>query len=317
MSRTTSSQTSDLPGSPGVPTDLFAGTAEFYARYRVPYPNELLDDLRRRARVTGEGRLLDLACGPGRVALPLAEHFSEVWAVDREPEMIEVGRAGAKRLGLTNIQWIVGQAEGVKASPSSFELITIGEAFHRLDQRLIAERAMKWLAPGRCLTTLGCFSLRQGCELWHDILRAVVRRWIKDGSTARSTSGRPSSRPRGSDHDREVLTSFGFEDIGTFDFPHPYVWTPDSILGNLRSSSKLSRRALGPEAERFDADVRQELLAFDSGGRYLETLRFGYSLFRKPERGKLAQQPAATALETRSREEIRGATVQTRDQVDA
>ena len=37
---------------------------------------------------------------------------------------------------------------GVDASPESFELITIGEAFHRLDQRLIAERAMEWLAPG-------------------------------------------------------------------------------------------------------------------------------------------------------------------------
>ena len=279
VSRTTSSQTSDLPGSLGVPTDLFASTAEFYARYRVPYPNELLDDLRRRARVTGEGRLLDLACGPGRVALPLAECFSEVWAVDREPEMLEVGRAGARRLSLTNIRWMVGKAEEVEASPGSFELITIGEAFHRFDQRLIAERAMKWLAPGRCLTTLGCFSLMQGLEPWHDILRQVVRMWRDDGS-ATIPSGRSSPQSRGFDHDRKVLTAFGFEDIGTYDFPCPYVWTLESILGNLHSTSRFSRRALGPAAECFEADVRRELLAYDASGRYPETLRFGYSLFK-------------------------------------
>ena len=262
-------------------TDPYAGTAEAYARYRVPYPAELLDDLRQRASVTSQGRLLDLACGPGRVALPLAPYFSEVWAVDQEPEMVKVGSARARHQGLSNIRWMVGRAEELDALPDSFELITIGEAFHRLDQRLIAERAMKWLAPRCCLAALGCFSLMQGREPWHDILRAVVRRWRGDGTTS-TASARSSSRPRGSDHDRKVLTMFGFEDMGAYDFPHPYVWTLDSILGCLRSTSRLSRRALGLEADQFESDLRRELLAHDSSGRYPETLRFGYSLLRKP-----------------------------------
>ena len=282
MSHTGSGQTPARTTNSNMPTNLFAGTAESYARYRVPYPHKLLDDLRHRTRITGEGRLLDLACGPGRVALPLATFFSEVWAVDQEPEMVEVGRMHAKRQGLTNVRWIVGRAEEVEAAPGSFELINIGEAFHRLDQRLIAERAMTWLAPGRGLATLGCFSLMHGHEPWHDILRGVVRRWTKRSATTRPTRTRPSPRPRGADHDREVLTAFGFEHVGAYDFPHPYVWTPDSILGNLHSTSNLSRRALGDQAERFDADVRRALLAYDTSGRYPETLRFGYSLFRTP-----------------------------------
>ena len=80
----------------------------------------------------------------------------------------------------------------------------------------------------------------------------------------------------------EVLTAVGFEYVGTHDFPHPYVWTLDSILGNLHSTSKFSRRLLGDKTERFDADVRRALLAYDASGRYPETLRFGYSLFRTP-----------------------------------
>ena len=263
-------------------TDLFSGTAEAYARYRPPYPGNLLDDLRHRAGVTGQGRLLDLACGPGRVALPLARYFRKAWAVDQEPEMIEVGRARAERQGLTNIRWMVGPAEDVEAPPGSFELITIGEAFHRLDQRVIAERAMEWLAPGGYLATLGGFSLLRGQEPWHDVLRAVVRRYEEQGSGSQPPSERPPSRPRGAEHDRQVLTAAGLRHVGTFEFPHPHVWTLDSILGNFRSTARLSRRALGDQAERFDADVRRALLAFDSSGRFPETLRFGYSLFRTP-----------------------------------
>ena len=266
----------------GMLTDLFSGTAEDYARFRPAYPEELLDDLRQRARVTGEGRLLDLACGPGRVALPLARHFGEVWAIDQEPEMIEVGRARAERQGLTNIRWMVGRAEAVEAAPGSFELIAIGEAFHRLDQQLVAKRALEWLAPGYCLATLGCFSPMVGQEPWHDVLRAAVRPWAQRDAAAQPPSRQASSRPRGTNVEREVLTGHGFEHVGTFDVPHPHVWTVDSVLGNLRSTSRFSRRALGHDVERFDAEVRRALLAFDSRNRYPETLRFGYSVFRRP-----------------------------------
>jgi len=277
-----SSQGPDRTVNPDLPHDLFAGTAEAYARYRPAHPDDLLDDLRQRAGVTGEGRLLDVACGPGRVALPLAEHFSEVWAVDQEPEMIEVGRAQAERQGLTNVRWMVGRAEDIEAAPGAFELITIGEAFHRLDPQVVAKRALEWLAPGRCLATLGGFGLMAGQEPWHEVLRAAVRPWRDRAAAARSASPQASPQTRGADHERAVLTGYGFEHGGAFDFPHPHVWTLESILGNLRSTSWLSTRALGDEVEHFDADVREALVAFDSSGRFPETLRFYYSLFRRP-----------------------------------
>lgn len=265
-----------------MPADLYSGTAEAYARYRPAYPDALLDDLQQRADIAGKGRLLDLACGPGRVALPLARHFSDVWAIDQEPEMIEVARARAERMGLTSIRWMVGRAEDMEAAPGSLALVTVGEAFHRLDRRAVAKRVREWLAPGCCLATLGCFSLMAGLEQWHDVLRAAVRPWTNRHAAGQPTSPNPAPRPRGADHDRDVLTASGFEHLGTFDFPHPHVWTLDAILGNFQSTARFSRRVLVDEAERFDAEVRSALLAFDSSGRYPETLRFGYSLFRRP-----------------------------------
>src|SRR5215475_3026052 len=139
---------------PDFPLDAFAGTATYYLRYRVPYPQALLRDLVERAGVTGQGRLLDVACGPGRIALALVSSFREVWAIDREAEMVEVGQKEATQRGVHHITWMVGKAEDLQAPPASCALITIGEAFHRLDQPLVAKHTLQWLQPGGCVAIL-------------------------------------------------------------------------------------------------------------------------------------------------------------------
>ncbi len=124
-----------MSGEPEFRRDLYRGTARFYDEFRVAYPQALLDDLLVRAEITGAGRLLDLACGTGQITFGLTSHFAEVWAVDQEPETIEFARAKARARGVDNVRWIVGRAEDVDAD-SSFELVTIGNAFHRLQRRV-------------------------------------------------------------------------------------------------------------------------------------------------------------------------------------
>jgi len=269
-------------GKPGYPADAFAGTAEYYARYRVPYPQALLDDLRTRAGVTGQGRLLDLGCGPGRVALALSPYFSEIWAVDQEPEMIGVGRREARRRGLTNLHWIVGRAEELEATPGSFELITIGEALHRLDQRLIAKRALEWLPPGRCLATMGCMGLGRGKEPWQSIVVEVRRKWIGKGTGTSSEIRNQSDQPRGALQDQTILQAAGFVDVENHEFTQPHVWTLDSIVGSIYSRSTTSKRVLGDSAEAFEAELRRRLLAHDSRGLYSTMRSCGYTLARRP-----------------------------------
>ena len=64
-----------MSGSPFFRSDLYRGTASYYDRFRLPYPDELIEDLCRRTAVTGSGRLLDLACGPGTVTFALSDRF--------------------------------------------------------------------------------------------------------------------------------------------------------------------------------------------------------------------------------------------------
>jgi len=165
--------------TPKYSKDAFVGTAQYYVRYRVPYPQTLFDDLLVQTRIVEGSRLLDLGCGPGRVALALAPSFREVWAVDLEPEMIEVGKEEAKRLDITNVEWIIGMAEEFNAPLASFQMITIGEAFHRLDQDQITEKAFGWLSPKGHLVIMGGHYITRGSEKWKGVVNEVVKKWTR------------------------------------------------------------------------------------------------------------------------------------------
>ena len=100
-------------------SDAFEGTAGYYVRYRIPYPMVLLDDLIKRSNLHQNRKLLDIACGPGRIAIPLAPHFTQVLANDAEPEMINAGKREAGKAGIKNIEWILGKAEELKLESNS------------------------------------------------------------------------------------------------------------------------------------------------------------------------------------------------------
>ena len=269
------------PLAPDYPPDLFSGTAQFYARYRVAYPDNLLDDLCSRAGVSGTGRLLDLASGPGRLALPLSSRFSEVLAVDQEPEMVEVGQQEARRLGIDNVRWEVCRAEELELAAASIELVTIGEAFHRLHQRTIAALALRWLKPGCRVATLGCYGVTRGHEPWQQILRDVLRKW-KDKHVPPRVS-RSSGRYHGLVHDGQVLQQAGYLQVENHEFSHPYEWTTDSIIGTLYSASGNLKKTLGDESGAFEAELRDRLLSHDARGRFEQVMSFGYTVAAKPE----------------------------------
>ncbi len=260
--------------------EAFAGTAEAYRRYRRPYPRRLMDDMIARARIPADGRLLDLACGPGRVALALAEQFARIDAVDLEPEMIAVGQAAAERRGWTHVNWTIGRAEDFTAAPEAFDLITIGEAFHRLDQPRIAALALAWLKRGACLATLGGDGFLDGEAPWQRALRAVVveqTRHAFPNGWATTTAG-----AGGVDQQEAVLRAAGFKDVVRRRFVEPVTWTVEGLVGYLRSMSITAPAIIGPDRAPFEQAVTEALLAHDSSGVYPQDDAFGYTLAWKP-----------------------------------
>jgi SAM-dependent methyltransferase len=267
-------------GQANLTADAFVGTAEAYLRYRPPYPKALLDDLLRRGAPPAVGVLLDLACGPGRVALDLAGSFATVLANDLEPEMIEVGRKEAARRGIGGVTWLAGRAEDLDLAPSSVDLITIGEAFHRLDQGLIAQKALGWLRPGGSLASLGTDGLLDGREPWQKTVSDVARRWMSRAFPAGWAQGLAGTE-LGPGAPERVLRAAGFAEVASHSFREPRDWSIEEIIGYLQSTSVCSKKALGEDFPQFEADLKTALL-HEPGASFHEELGCGYTLGRKP-----------------------------------
>lgn len=275
--------------------DLFRGTARAYDEYRPPYPPALIDDLARRSGASGAGAMLDLACGTGQLCFALYGKFEHVRAVDLEPDMIALVRAKAAAADLTNLRADMSAAEDLAVPAGSLDLITLGNAFHRLPRRAVAAKALRWLRPGGYLALVWGGSPWDGDSPWQLALAELMRRWR---ARAQAETRDQDRIPPGHDEaraaapDLDLLAAAGFELAGRWEFAVQHDWTPDEIVGYLRSTSVLSARALGPLAPEFELDVRRELAGHAVGGRLSEPITFAYELARRPVA------PEATTLGT-------------------
>ena len=242
--------------------DLYRGAGRDYDRYRLPYPRPLIADLAQRTHA--QGRLLDLACGTGQLTFALCDQFAETWAVDLEPDMIDVVRAKG------DVHTEVCAAEDLAAPADYFDLVTIGNAFHRLRRTPVAANVQRWLRPGGFLALVWGRAPWDGDEPWQQALSATMERW-------RPASRIPASweEARRSTPDAAILKAAGFQIVGHYEFPTAHVWTPDSVVGFLYSTSVLSRQALGDLAPDFEQDVRRILT-----GELRQLIDFGYDLAR-------------------------------------
>jgi SAM-dependent methyltransferase len=78
---------------------LFEGSAEYYRRGRIPYAEDLAGSLATVLDLDGHGRLLDVGCGPGIIALRLAHLFEGVIGLDPDAGMLEEAERAAREQG--------------------------------------------------------------------------------------------------------------------------------------------------------------------------------------------------------------------------
>jgi SAM-dependent methyltransferase len=99
------------------------------------------------------GPLLDLACGTGRMAIPLAAQGYAVTGVDVAPEMVARARQKAAGQGVT-VEWVVADARAFSLGrqfPFSFMLANAFQFFlTREDQEAMLARVREHLTPDGC-----------------------------------------------------------------------------------------------------------------------------------------------------------------------
>jgi SAM-dependent methyltransferase len=120
--------------------------------------------------------VLDLGCGTGNVARPLAPLVDRVDAVDISAAMVEQG----KRLpggGHPGLHWIVGRAEDAPLRPP-YALVTAGESLHWMDWDVVLPRMHDALTPGGSLAiVVVSMSSWAGDGAWGQEVVELIKRY--------------------------------------------------------------------------------------------------------------------------------------------
>ncbi|TSA45267.1 class I SAM-dependent methyltransferase [bacterium] len=251
--------------------DLFKGTAEYYSKYRLPYPKSLILWLARKARAKNKSaRLLDIGCGTGQIVIPLSRYFGEVVAVDLDRGMLREGRRQAKLKKIRNIVWINAAAEGLSPKLGKFDLIAIGSAFHWMDRKKVLEFAHCILNPGGVLAIVGGNSWWEDKELWKKKIFEVIKKYL--GPKRRAGKKGYFAAPE--DSFEKLIKKAGFGKVEEKKFRANHIWTIQEIIGLMYSSSFASKNLLGERAANFEKDLANSLCKLNPRGRFAEKISY-------------------------------------------
>ena len=139
---------------PNDPT-IYLGSADHYRYGRPAYSPELEAFLTQQAGLDGNGRLLDVGCGPAVLTVRLGHLFTQAIALDPDAGMLAEGCHAAEERTIVNIQWVQGLAEDLPAAaPGPYRLVTFGQSFHWTDEQRVAETVYDMLEPGGALALI-------------------------------------------------------------------------------------------------------------------------------------------------------------------
>ena len=146
-------------------------------RYRPQYPAQTFAIL--TSLITDEPRVvLDIGCGTGFLARPLAPCVDRLDAIDMSPTMIEEG----KRLpggDDPRLRWMVGRAEDAPLDPP-YALVTAGDALTWMDWDVVLLRLADALTPaGLFARVVLHFLTPPGLDAFGQGLRELKDRYLR------------------------------------------------------------------------------------------------------------------------------------------
>lgn len=218
-------------------------------RHRPPYPAALIEALAGLA--VDRTAVLDLGCGPGKLAGPLAAHFERVEAVDPSEPMLSVARADHPT---ANIRWIAAPAETAPWR-GPFGLAVGGASLHWMDPAALFPRLLVDLTPGAPVAIVDGDG--PGEPVWKDDYIALLARWVE-------RFGETWNSPRIQARAQGYMAWIDLQ--GRESFTQDYTTTIDSFLTCEHSRATWTHRRMGRLAGEFDADLRDLLAPHTVGG---------------------------------------------------
>jgi ArsR family transcriptional regulator len=114
----------------------------------------------------------DLGAGEGLISQLIAHRAERVWCIDNSPRMVEVGTELARKNGLANLAYKLGDIENVPLPDKSVDLAILSQALHHASHPQAAvDEAFRILRPGGQLTVLDLkeHAFERARELYADV----------------------------------------------------------------------------------------------------------------------------------------------------
>jgi ubiquinone/menaquinone biosynthesis C-methylase UbiE len=260
--------------------DLFASAVPHYARYRSGYPLDRVADLATQIGLDSTGWVVDIGCGSGQLAIPLAGHAGRVVAIDPVAAMLAHGRAAAQAAGVTNIDWVQGDSSMIAdlVGPDG-RAATFAASFHWTDRQRAVDALDALLAPGGSIVVIDD---DLGDAEQPDWAHAITE--IRSGYTGLEPApGAVEKMPLGH---IDLLERSAFSDVRR----NTWSWTRqldlDEVVGLQLTYSFSSPARLGERVNEFCDDVRAALVRSHPDGRFIEPFRVEVLVAARPGRSR-------------------------------
>ncbi|MBL9189229.1 MAG: metalloregulator ArsR/SmtB family transcription factor [Opitutaceae bacterium] len=123
-------------------------------------------------RLTPAIDIADLGAGEGLLSQLLAHRARQVWCIDNSPRMVEVGAELARKNGLANLAYKLGDIEAVPLPEKSVDLAILSQALHHARHPQVAvDEAFRILRPGGQIVVLDLneHAFEKARELYADV----------------------------------------------------------------------------------------------------------------------------------------------------
>jgi ubiquinone/menaquinone biosynthesis C-methylase UbiE len=129
--------------------EQFTRTAEVFGDYAVSSRVHEAELLARMVHAGATDRVVDLACGPGTLALRFARHVKWAYGVDLTPAILERARNSAAAESLDNLFFSIGDAQALPFADGALDIAVTSYSLHHMSDpaRVIAEMA-RVVKPG-------------------------------------------------------------------------------------------------------------------------------------------------------------------------
>jgi SAM-dependent methyltransferase len=235
----------------------FRSTVSHYVAGRLRYPPPLIAAVVAALAIEGRGRVLDLGCGPGFLALAFAPLVAEVVAMDPEPDMLAAARQAASDAP-GRISFVLGGSEQLGSHLGRFDLVTMGRSFHWMDRDRTLAVLDTLVEPKGGVALFSDRHPEAPENAWHAL-------WI-------ATRDRFAERdPRLDQRDHEtVLRRSVFSHIRRLTERYRRDLTIDELVARALSTSTTSPEVLGPARAEFEAEIRAAVTPYARDGTLAE-----------------------------------------------